>query len=98
MLETEPSSATWTSRTTSPARCEDRASRGYCGSGRLTGRFSAFGGGFQTLLGRAGLGEGGFVGGVFVSGGFFAGGFVVEDDFLMGFRVRWVWVGLEVCR
>src|SRR5258708_15340342 len=79
MLETEPSSATWTSRTTSPARCEDRASRGYCGSVRLTRRFSACAGAIQTLWDRAVLGEVGLVGAFFVAVVFVAAGLVVGN-------------------
>ena len=49
MDEMEPSSATWTSRTTSPARCAARASRGYWGSARLRRRVSACAGDSQTI-------------------------------------------------
>ena len=49
MLETEPSSATWTSRTTSPARCAARASGGYSGSMRLWRSSSAWSGVSRTL-------------------------------------------------
>src|SRR5271154_5447805 len=46
--ETVPSSATWTSRVTSPERCAARASAGYCGSVRVTRRLSACAGASQT--------------------------------------------------
>src|SRR4030081_1186105 len=49
MDETEPSSATWTSRTTLPARWLARAAGGYWGSVRRRRRISACAGDSQTL-------------------------------------------------
>src|SRR5258705_13983771 len=82
MDEMEPSSATWTSRTTSPARCAARASRGYWGSVRLRRRVSACAGDSQmlwdgTILVGASLVGASFVVARFGGGGFAGGGVVV---------------------
>src|SRR5467141_3560990 len=66
MDEMEPSSATWTSRTTLPVRCAARASRGYWGSVRLRRRASACAGDSQTLWAGAILVVAIFVGAILV--------------------------------
>src|ERR1700676_4589985 len=79
MLETESSSATWTSRTTLPARCAARASRGYWGSVRRRRRVSACAGDSQTLWAGASLVAAIFVGAIFVRA-VLGGTILVVDD------------------
>src|SRR4029077_2411080 len=65
-LETEPSLATWTSRTTSPERWAATAAGGYWGSIWLRRRASACAGATQTLWDEAVLVGANFVGAIFV--------------------------------
>src|SRR5882762_180510 len=77
MLETEPSSATWTSRTTLPARWVARAEGGYWGSVRRRRRVSACAGESQTLWAGASLVIAIFVVAIFVVVIFVGASFVV---------------------
>src|ERR1700674_1261743 len=74
MDETEPSSATWTSRTTLPARWVARAEGGYWGSVRRRRRVSACAGESQTLGAGASL----FV--AMLAGASFVVAILVVDD------------------
>ena len=78
MDETEPSSATWTSRTTLPARWLARAAGGYWGSVRRRRRISACAGDSQTLWDEAVFVVATFVGASFVVASFVVPTFVVS--------------------
>src|ERR1700682_6491641 len=79
MEETEPSSATWTSRTTLPARWVARADGGYWGSVRRRRRVSACAGESQTLWAGGRFVVSIFAVGLFVGASFVVAILVVDD-------------------